>query len=1164
MRIDRLHIRQYGPLQPREFDLSSGREGLHVVFGGNEWGKSLSLQALEHALFSIPRAVGGFSSADMAQLEVMLALSRKGDGATTRVAFVRRRQSLVDADTNQPIDERHIEACLGGVTAETFRQMYGLSAERIREGGRLLQNAKGDIAETLFAAATGLEHIRAVSQSFDTRLQGLYSRDGKAVRPELNSALQAIRESFAAYSGTIHSPEMVKRLETHFQDAAADLKAIEEQLRRFSERVGHLGRVRATRTAAGQLHAARQRLSGLGKPPLLADTFRTRLDAARPALALAMKSAQQLTDTLADQRRRRDAIPVDERVIAAADTIAALLGSTGELQEIDKGIQHRHEDIERLSKANADLFRDIAATTGRNLRETATQSSGTLAQIEGLIQDHGGIITAYDERGGQLRDGQKRLETLEGRLAGLTVVGDTGDLKRQLAVIRDAGDLEKRGETLRDKLATDTEGYEALCERLEGRPSNTPVDTLRVPSLEEVREFRERFHSLEKERAELDGEIHKSRATITSLESLISLLEQGADLPDEGELQRRRVNRDAFLAETASAVAGSTLSAAAAPSRFEQLSQLVRQADDLVDRLLVLTDSVSQRRQHRITIEGHQKHVAHLDERRQQLAARSTMLERDWVLLWEPAGLTPKTPVAMEAWLGIHAECRKQADSLRQLRRDLQGLQRQIDLDRVALGRMLVELGEQVATGLTRRQLIDRVTDVLENRQSQAIARKETEDQITEMKQEIPRLKALVEEATKTRDAWNKQWAECMNVLDQPTDVSMSKGRFLLDTMRKVATNETAIASARYRIEQMHAKQTTIHEVMRRVCAALDVAFEPAGIQTLSRLASDRLRGNEKAKAQRDSLDDDISKTEEKITGVRNERAANEAVLSTLRSEADVEDDDSLDHAWECSQEFRRAKQLVDDAEQAFFGEAGQADPQSLLDECLATTTEAIEQELAEIERDSHQLRDRRDSVRDRQKQLQTQLDALGNDRSARAAAECRMHEAAVLERVREYIPLRLASLALARASRRYRDEHQAPVLGRASELFKRVTCGSYAEIRLAENELYAVRPGPTPVSVPQRHMSEGTRDQIYLALRLAALEHTHSQGTEPLPLILDDGLVHFDDRRTTAMLEVLADVSEGMQVILFTHHASVVAAARTVQTAKPDTVFLHGEAARS
>jgi uncharacterized protein YhaN len=92
--------------------------------------------------------------------------------------------------------------------------------------------------------------------------------------------------------------------------------------------------------------------------------------------------------------------------------------------------------------------------------------------------------------------------------------------------------------------------------------------------------------------------------------------------------------------------------------------------------------------------------------------------------------------------------------------------------------------------------------------------------------------------------------------------------------------------------------------------------------------------------------------------------------------------------------------------------------------------------------------------------------------------------------------------------------------------------------------------------------MSEGTCDQIYLALRLAALEHSHDQGAEPLPLILDDGLVQFDDDRTAAMLEVLAEISAGMQVIVFTHHASVVTAARSLQATLPDTVFLHGEAA--
>jgi len=1162
MRIDRLHIRHYGPLQPREFDLSAGCEGLHVVYGGNEWGKSLSLQALEHGLFSIPRTIGGFSSDDMAQLELVLGLSRKVKDATTRLEFMRRRQSLLAVDTNQPIEQRSIEAYLGDVSAETFRQMYGLSAERIREGGRLLQNAKGDIAATLFAAATGLEHIQAVSYSIDTRLHNLYSKDTKAIKPALNNALQAIREGFAAFSGTIQSPEMVKRLETQWQEAAGEIKIIDEHLRRCSEQVGHLGRVRAARTAANQLNAARQRLTDLGKPPLLTDTFRTRLDAARPSLTLALRNIQQLSETLTDQRRRCDAIAVDERVTVAAHTINALLQSTGELQGIDEGIQHRRDDITRLSNANADLFRNIAAMTGRNIREAAAQSAGTLGQIDSLIQQHGGITTACEEREKQLKDGHKKLASLETRLEGLAVVADTSDLKRRLAAVRDAGDLEQRCAAVRGKLGIASEAYEASCQRLDGRPADAPVESLRVPSLDEVRDYRERFRGLEKERVELEGEIHRSKAAITSLESAIALLEQGVDLPGEGELERVRGERDAILAATATAAAGGTIVAADAPHRFEEIDRLVRQADNVVDRLLVLADSVSQRGQHRIAIEGHLKQVGHVEERQQQLATRIATAEHEWARLWEEAGVTPKAPVAMEAWLGIHVECCKQADSLKQQQRELHDLEQQIDLDRGVLTGILVELEEQPVADATRRQLIDRLTNVLDDLQAKSVTRKETEDQITKAKQEIPRLEALAEEATTQRNAWNVQWAECMNVLDQPTDASVPTGRFLLDTMREVAANELAVASARHRIDQMQEKRANIHDVMRQVCTAIDVAFDPAGIQALSRTASDRLRESETAKAQRDSLDGDIATTDARIAAVRNEQAAHEAILATLRAEARVDADDALDQAWERSQAFREVKQLVDGAEQAFLQEAGRADRESLLQECLAATAEGIEQQLADIERQSNQLRERRDSARDRQRQLQIQLDALGNDRSTRAATDLRMHEAAVLERVREYIPLRLAALALDRASRRYRDEHHAPVLGRASELFKRITCGSYAEIRLAENELYAIRSGTTPVSVPQRHMSEGTRDQIYLALRLAALAHSHTQGAEPLPLILDDGLVHFDDQRTTAMLEVLADVSAGMQVILFTHHASVVAAARAVQTAKPDAVFLHGDAA--
>ena len=85
--------------------------------------------------------------------------------------------------------------------------------------------------------------------------------------------------------------------------------------------------------------------------------------------------------------------------------------------------------------------------------------------------------------------------------------------------------------------------------------------------------------------------------------------------------------------------------------------------------------------------------------------------------------------------------------------------------------------------------------------------------------------------------------------------------------------------------------------------------------------------------------------------------------------------------------------------------------------------------------------------------------------------------------------------------------------------------------------------------------MSDGTRDQLYLALRLATLE-LHLKKAEPLPFVVDDILIAFDDSRTRACLEILAELSATTQVLLFTHHRSVVELADTL--AAREKIFLH------
>jgi uncharacterized protein YhaN len=76
--------------------------------------------------------------------------------------------------------------------------------------------------------------------------------------------------------------------------------------------------------------------------------------------------------------------------------------------------------------------------------------------------------------------------------------------------------------------------------------------------------------------------------------------------------------------------------------------------------------------------------------------------------------------------------------------------------------------------------------------------------------------------------------------------------------------------------------------------------------------------------------------------------------------------------------------------------------------------------------------------------------------------------------------------------------------------------------------------------------MSDGTWDQLFLALRLAYIEN-HCTSNSPCPVILDDVLMAFDDERASAALKVLQNLSRKTQVLVFTHHAHHVKLAASV-----------------
>jgi len=175
-----------------------------------------------------------------------------------------------------------------------------------------------------------------------------------------------------------------------------------------------------------------------------------------------------------------------------------------------------------------------------------------------------------------------------------------------------------------------------------------------------------------------------------------------------------------------------------------------------------------------------------------------------------------------------------------------------------------------------------------------------------------------------------------------------------------------------------------------------------------------------------------------------------------------------------------------------------------------------------------------------------------GSDHAAALADQGQSILASIRSNAERYVRIKLAARILRDEIERYRKENQGPLVKRASEHFAMLTRGSFEELRTDFNEkdepvLVGIRPNGERVHV--EGMSNGTRDQLYLALRLASLEK-YIESSEPMPFIVDDILVDFDDERSEAALSALAQLAQKTQVILFTHHSRVVEQARKIDGA--------------
>jgi uncharacterized protein YhaN len=215
--------------------------------------------------------------------------------------------------------------------------------------------------------------------------------------------------------------------------------------------------------------------------------------------------------------------------------------------------------------------------------------------------------------------------------------------------------------------------------------------------------------------------------------------------------------------------------------------------------------------------------------------------------------------------------------------------------------------------------------------------------------------------------------------------------------------------------------------------------------------------------------------------------------------------------------------------------------------ETLSSDSESLERELKE-------LLQRRGALVEQQR-AQAADRSLARTQVALDVVEVQLQRATAAWRERAAV-----SLFLERIREDYEQHRQPETLREASGYLSQLTSGKYTRIwtPLAHDILFV--DNAEGQSLPVQVLSRGTREQLFVSLRLALVSAFARRGIH-LPMILDDVFVNFDAGRTRIAAAVLRDFAkQGHQLIVFTCHEHVW---RMFQEIKVDARQLpnrHGE----
>ncbi|MSP93119.1 MAG: hypothetical protein EXR79_15185 [Myxococcales bacterium] len=1131
---------------------------LHVVYGPNEAGKSSALRALQALLFGFPHTITEAFVHEAADLRVGARIVwRSGaDGV-----FFRRKgrgQTLLN-ESGAALADDPLAAALAGLDGAAWRLAFGIDHTALRKGGALLLQNEGDVGDTLFAAATGGPHVKTVLKEFDVRARKLYGT-GNASNPIFNAAKGALTDAEKRLREATASAPAARDRERELVKQEAERTRVMEGTRLRRAEVRRCVRLLRARPRVAERAGLLDRLQDDADRIELPAAFGTDVARLRAELHVAQASNDSVASELRTLVAAVEVLPAASGLLAAAARIAALHERIG---HVDAG----HERIAKMQPHRQSLADALRAALhgiepGLSEHDVAARlpSPVQVAEIERLAEAHSAQSALLDASATLVERWQREAVRLAATPAA-AVAGVEDHLEPAVTAARSQGDVAQRGAKTAAAQAAGRDRADAVLAALHPwHGSLVEAARLPVPPQATVESHARAWdrsaasaERLRERRAERED---RERAARTAVECH----ELAGDVPTEEALSHARLVRDSAIArlaevaqldetaQRAEASAGGELRSALASRHTAAVATAVVAADLIADRLRREANRVTDFA--RARAELHSAATEQLAQTRDEAehAAASADREAAWLAEWSAVGIAPRPPREMAAWLATHAQVAGALETVAAAGHEADAVRTLLDGHRTALARALGACGEATEPTDALATLLVRAERRL------ATARKARADddaraqQLLAAQREVADAEGQLQAARRRMAAWTTDWVAALAPIGRPATTTPQVARLVLGLLHEAKSRLADLQ----KLDEQSAGILREEQRFQLDVAALDrdlgIDGDTAEPSTRVRALQASCQDAQQIENQRADLTARRDQARAKASAAADRLAAAELGLVDACQRAGCARAAELDGVIAAA-EFRRVsrarvaeldRDLLQDGEGRSLAECAAEAVAADVDE-LAATQAAAEAALAQLDAE-------RTRVDTRLAELKHELGAIdGSQRAADAAADAHAALATMRAAAEQWAVVKLAEWLLQAEVARYRERAQGPVMRRASEFLERLTLGSIARLEVDDSSepasLVGVRRTGKRVRVDE--MSEGTRDQLFLALRLASIEHTQLARAEPLPVVLDDVLLAFDDARAAVTLEVLAGLAETVQVLLFTHQRSVAVAAQ-------------------